>query len=117
MDWKDCTQYSRDDKKRVPGVWTYQAGGIIVCVHRHIHYPKDQWLLSCEPFYNQYELPHIDINEAKQAALDMVSIKLRDAVEMFNRNSADGEKCHVCGVSEGEQHREICSVSPGIYRR
>jgi len=85
MSWRDGTIYSRTDKERIPGVWEFQAGKIRVCIHRHIRHPKDQWLLSSEPFYRNYELPYTDVDKAKQAALDMVSIKLRDAVEIFNR--------------------------------
>jgi len=84
MEWKNCSSYSRGQKDRTPTAWEIKAEDIRICVHRHIHYPKDQWLLSCAPFYDLYELPYTDVDQAKGAALNMVIIKLRDAAEAFS---------------------------------
>ena len=83
MEWKDSSSYSKGDKERIPSVWNYRVGDIRIVVHRYIHYPKDQWLLSCSPFYDKYELPQIDINKAKEAALNLVVVKLQEALAMF----------------------------------
>ena len=88
MNWRDSTSYSRGDKERAPNSWEFVAAGIRVCVHKHIHYPKDQWLLSCEPFFNKREMPHKDIEECKKTALELVIAKLRDAADSFSDGMA-----------------------------
>ena len=78
IEWIDGTTYSRDEKKKIPSVWKFIINGlIIISVHKHIHYPKDQWLLTCLPFFNKYELPQTDVEEAKSAAFHMVYTKLQ----------------------------------------
>ena len=79
MKWKDTTSYSREDKERIPVIWLCSAGDISVCVHRHIYYPPDQWLLTCRPFFDKYELPDKNIDDVKKTALGMVAVKLRRA--------------------------------------
>ena len=85
MEWKDGSSYSRGDTERTPSVWVCRAGVIRVVVHRHIHYPKDTWLLSCDPFFNNKELPEKDADACKAIALEMVSEKLREAASAFSR--------------------------------
>ena len=77
MEWKDTSSYSKSDKERIPTSWCFYAGEIRISVHRHIYYDEDTWLLSCDPFFNKYELPHKDIEKAKRTALDLVATKLR----------------------------------------
>ena len=79
-EWKDVSSYSRGDKERIPSAWLLKAGYVRIVVHRHIHYPKDQWLLSCEPFYNNFELKNKDISKAKKSAISMVYKQLKSAI-------------------------------------
>ena len=76
MEWKDCSSYSQGDTERTPSDWRLRSDDFTICVHRHIHYPKDQWLLSCDPFYNKYPLKSKDIEKAKEDSLLMVLGKL-----------------------------------------
>ena len=77
MKWKDNTFYSRDDKERISSVWNYSIGGIVICIHKHIHYAKDQWLLTCTPFYNKFELPQDNIDDLKELAIKLIITKIR----------------------------------------
>jgi hypothetical protein len=85
MDWKDCSSYGRGEKNREPKDLRCSAGGVAICIHKHIHYPKDQWLLSCAPFFDKYELQPKGIEECKALALDLVRVKLLGAAEAFTK--------------------------------
>ena len=74
MEWKDITTYSKNDEERVPSVWNISIGGMRVCVHRHIGYAKDDWLLSTyfPGFFDRKLLQSKDIEKAKYEALMLV---------------------------------------------
>ena len=85
MEWIDGSSYSRDDKEKIPSVWKFIIKGlIIISVHKHIHYPEGQWLLTCLPFFNKYELPQKDVEEAKAAAIRMVNTKLQKVSKIMS---------------------------------
>ena len=84
MDWKDTTSYSQDRKNKAPSIWDLSINDITICIHKHIHYSKDQWLLTCEPFFNKYELKQLDIEDAKNVAINMVNEKLKKIVKDLN---------------------------------
>ena len=86
MDWRDDTTYGQRAKKKIPSTWSCSDKEITIRVHRHIYYPKDQWLLSSEPFYDKYELKSIDIDKAKKEAINLVGNKLACAAKVFNRD-------------------------------
>ena len=82
--WEDETSYSRGDKERVPRTWTCRLGGHLrVTVTRHIHYPPDDWLLFCLPFFDGRVLKAKDIKQAKCEALLLVKEKLREAMRQL----------------------------------
>ena len=83
IEWIDESRYSQTNKERIPKIWKCYFGKISVCVHRHIHYTKDQWLLSSEPFFDKYELPQNNIEDAKKAAIKMVKKKLQEVISNF----------------------------------
>lgn len=89
MKWQDASSCSRGDKERIPTIWHLSECRICISVHRHIHYPKDMWLLTCEPFFDKYELPNKDIEDAKKLALDLVAVKLRNAASFFTNKPVD----------------------------
>jgi hypothetical protein len=72
MLWKDASSYSKSDTDRSPNCWVAKAGNLRLTLHRHIHYPKDTWLLSCAPFFDKRVLLSKDIVEAKSEALSLV---------------------------------------------
>jgi hypothetical protein len=68
--WSDTTSYSQSDKERIPAQFTLTLKSIRITVHRNIHYPKDQWLLSCHRLkIDNFELKNKDIEKAKDEAL------------------------------------------------
>jgi len=68
--WEDETSYSNGDKQRIPNTWMLKLPWIILCVHRHIHYEPDQWLLGCAQLgIDKHELEAKDIKDAQAEAL------------------------------------------------
>jgi hypothetical protein len=82
--WKDITTYSRGETERIPRIWEIEACGIRISVHRHIHYPKDTWLLTCLPFFDCRELSSKDVELAKQEAIFEVVGKFRDLADCLH---------------------------------
>jgi hypothetical protein len=79
--WKDVSSYSRDDKDRTPVSWQLKVGSMAVVVTRYIYAAKDEWTLSCPPFYNHKVLQSKDIDEAKSEAIAMVMTHLDVALQ------------------------------------
>ena len=77
VEWQDTSTHSKDDKKRVPNSYSWQLAKLKVTIHRHIHYPKDQWLCSCYLLnIEKVELMNKDTDKAKQEALNLIKNKL-----------------------------------------
>ena len=76
-EWEEVTTFSRGDKERIPRIWELNADKLTITVHRHIHYLEDQWLLTCRPFYDCFELQCEDIDDAKFEALNIMLCELR----------------------------------------
>jgi hypothetical protein len=85
--WKDETSYTQGDKERIPRSWVRWDGLLRVTVHRHIHYPPDQWLLSCAPWFDKRELESKDADAAKDEAVTLVLQVLEGARKSLNRYS------------------------------
>ena len=81
MNWKDISSYSQGDRERIPRIWNCRIGRMSITVHRHIHYPDWQWLLSCMPFFTNHELPFQDVEMAKEEAIKLVLIKLKKIIK------------------------------------
>ena len=92
--WEDISSYSRNDKERIPSVWQIDIGGLSLCVHRHIHYPKDSWLFSCDLLFDKYELDSKNIDEAKDEAINLVKIKIEHIYNAFWKLGVDKTKGH-----------------------
>lgn len=84
-EWYDATTYSRDDNDRISSIWKLKIGKISIVVHRHIHFSKDAWLLSCDLFYNNYELRNKDIRRAKREAIRMIKADLAFSLSQLER--------------------------------
>ena len=80
IEWKDVTNYSRSDTKRVPRSWAALIGGLRVTVSRHIHYAPDAWLLTCSPWFETTELTVKDGEMAKLQAFKWIGQRLRGAL-------------------------------------
>jgi hypothetical protein len=84
MNWKNISSFSRDDTDRTPNAWEAHAGGLRIVVHRHIHFPKDVWLLSTTPFFDRKQLTSKSIEEAKEEAVKLVCEKARAILADLN---------------------------------
>ena len=82
--WKDVSSYSQSDKERVPNCFRASAGGIVVTVHRHIHYAKDDWLMTCDPWFSQALLESKSADDAKAEAIQKVTEAIAKAHAAFS---------------------------------
>ena len=80
MIWKDVTSISQD-AKHGPSVFETRLGRFRLVVHRHIHYPDNVWLASCEGVMNKCELVARDIEVAKREAVAMLRAVLVTALD------------------------------------
>jgi len=80
MIWKDVTTISQD-AKHGPSVFETRLGRFRLVVHRHIHYPANVWLASCESALNKRELASRDIEDAKSEAVAMLRAVLVTALD------------------------------------
>jgi hypothetical protein len=78
--WKDTTSFSQREKDRAPRTWQRWDGLLRMTVHRHIHYPPDRWLLSCDPWFDKRELSSVDATKAKAEAVELVMQVLEGAL-------------------------------------
>jgi len=84
MIWKDVTTISQD-AKHGPSVFETQLGRFRLCVHRHIHYPDNVWLASCDGVLNKCELVARDIEVAKVEAVEMLRAILTNALKAMGK--------------------------------
>jgi hypothetical protein len=78
--WKNTSSFSQNEKDRTPNEWTLKipAAGLSICVHRHIHYPPDQWMFSCNRLDISCKLlASKSIDDAKAEAVEIVEETLR----------------------------------------
>lgn len=81
-EWKDTSSYCQTDTDRVPNSYAIQLGCFGLTVHRHIHYPKDQWLASCRPdLFSLRELQAKDIETAQKQAVQLLLSQLERAMK------------------------------------
>ena len=78
--WEDVSTFSKNDKERKPKEFKKKVGSFTLTVHRHVHYPSDQWLLSCEPFFSCKALASKKVVEAMTQANALVQVNLEDAL-------------------------------------
>ena len=84
MIWKNVTTISQD-AKHGPSVYETQLGRFRLVVHRHIHYPANVWLASCESVLNKRELASRDIEDAKSEAVEMLRVILTNALKAMGK--------------------------------
>lgn len=64
--WVDTTSRQRGEASDAPPrVYHRRAGSFRLSVHRHIHYPADVWLFTCEPIATMRPLTAKDPAEAQ----------------------------------------------------
>lgn len=89
--WKDITTYTQNDKVRTPRVYVINLGKIRLTVHRHIDWPEDQWLASCQLF-PMTQLSFKEIDKAKWEAVNIFEsalVKALKDIELLRGESND----------------------------
>ena len=85
VEWKDTSSWSQKDTAEdpeTPKAWTAKIGNFTLKIHRHIHYPPDVWLVSCQPgVMSQVELASKDADEAKCQAVAKLQVICEEAVQ------------------------------------
>lgn len=77
--WKDGSSYKIGEQK-IPNIWIAEVGVLrISVVYNHVCYP-DQWIFTCEPFFEQEELGDISAEKAQTKALELVSSAFKDTL-------------------------------------
>jgi len=69
--WKNS--HNREESK-------ITLGRFILHIHRHIHYPKDQWLASSHGIFSCRELTMRTLSGAKKEAIEIIKMYLQDAI-------------------------------------
>lgn len=88
--WKDISSFSRGEKDRTPTTWEFNVASHRLRVHRHIHSPG-KWLLSGQPFFDQFELDSSEAEAAKAEAINRWRTELAEKLEAFEQLDADFE--------------------------
>lgn len=83
MLWNDESSFGKSDTDRTPNSWTAKAGKLRIHIHRHIHYPKDTWLLTCAPFFDKKVLESKDADEVKAESIKLVRCELKIVSDVF----------------------------------
>ena len=86
MKWIDVSTFSKNDTERLPSVFSAKAGLYKVALHRHIHYAKDDWLLSCYGAFENKVLKSKDIGDAKSEAEIIVRKLFNDALNSLDES-------------------------------
>jgi len=81
--WTDVSSWSRGETDRAePKAWEARIGMFRLAVHRHIHYPPDTWLASCQPdVFDKLELKSKGVFEAKCEAVAKLKVICEDALK------------------------------------
>lgn len=70
LDWKDTTSYSYNDKERKPRYFEAKVGIVDLCIHKYIGCGEEWFLSSKELNLDKCELKTLDIEKAKEEALN-----------------------------------------------
>ena len=82
--WKNISSYSQGEKDRTPTTFEFRAGRLRIVVTRHIHFPKDVWVASAEPFFKLIELKNKDSEAARVEALMLLRSHLDESRAALN---------------------------------
>jgi hypothetical protein len=81
-EWKDVTSFSRDDKDRIPSVWTLQlTRHVRISVVRSHVYDKENWVMHCAPWFDTYSLKLPSTVENRDEAMSRATALVRAKVE------------------------------------
>ena len=83
--WKDTSSFSQGDKERIPKCFRASVGFLTLTVHRHIHYEKDDWLLSVVGIFDNKVVSKGSSDDAKEVAVALVKATLEKVLEEFDK--------------------------------
>jgi hypothetical protein len=70
LEWKDTTSYNRNDIERKPRYLEAKAGLVDLCIHKYVGCGEQWFLSSKELNIDRYELKTLNIEKAKEEALN-----------------------------------------------
>lgn len=71
-----------DWESKSPQVWSANIGMFRLVVHRHIDWPADTWLATCNPgLFSLRKLASKDVEEAKCQAVAMLQVICEEAIQ------------------------------------
>jgi hypothetical protein len=78
-EWVDATSYSQNARgKQKPRIWECKLGPWRASVHRHLNWPEDAWLLSCDVLNVRcHDLEQPDLQRAQRKALRVLHGKVQ----------------------------------------
>lgn len=79
--WKDTSSFRQGDTQRIPNTFRANVGKLRLTVHRHIHYDKNDWLLSCDAFCDCKVIGSGTAEEAKTTAEVLIKEYLMACLE------------------------------------
>lgn len=77
--WEDISSHSRDSKDRTPRTWRRKIGVFTIWLSRHIHYPPDVWLATCDGVFPQQPMKSKDVREAACQAVAKLQVAIEEA--------------------------------------
>ncbi len=86
--WEDKSSYSQDKPSGTvkPSIWTIETGSLSITVHRHVHYEKEDWLVSSHEIgIDKDLLSQRDIEKAKEEAIRFVKMKLTILIDEISK--------------------------------
>jgi hypothetical protein len=81
IEWTDVSSFSQRADRSEPNSWCAEIGRFRLRVHRHIHYPENVWLASCDQLFSNRELVSLDADEAKKEAVRALKTILTNALQ------------------------------------
>jgi hypothetical protein len=81
-----------------PRTWTFEGKVLHAMVHRHIHFEKDQWLLTCH--HVQIERRLLE-NKDTVKALEEAADILRERIREMAQDLEDGKGTWIYRVAGG----------------
>ena len=79
--WKNISSYSQGTQNKKPISFQMVQNNVRIVVTRHIHFPPDVWVASCNPWFSLLELKNKNIEDAKKEAIEIVVANLQKTID------------------------------------
>lgn len=80
--WEDTTSYSRDDKERIPRVWTLRlTRDVRISVIRNHWSKPENWVMHCNPWFDTHSLGLPSTVENRDEAMSRAVALVREEID------------------------------------